>query len=66
MSDEAFLPPRRMTPAQASDIGRTYKALAEQFEAAGGEWYAARALRQSRWWLTYAACLAQTPIQDTK
>ncbi len=63
MSDDPFsLPPiALMTAERARDIGRSYKALADNLTELGAAREAARAERDSQWWLTYAIALAQTP-----
>jgi hypothetical protein len=64
-----FMPPRQpplMTAAKARDIGRAYKAFAEMLADAEVTAEAARAERDSRWWLTYAQVLAQTPPEDER
>lgn len=68
MSDEQFgLPPVPvMTPQKARDVGRLYKALAIQLADLGVAAQAARAERDSQWWLTYSITLAQTGEGDEK
>jgi hypothetical protein len=49
-----------MTPEQAQDLVRDYKAMADHLSAAGVHLDAARMERDSQWWLTYSIALAQT------
>jgi hypothetical protein len=60
--DSAFLPPQPplMTPDQARDLGRSYKALADHLAELKMPRQASMAMRDSQWWLTYAIALAQT------
>lgn len=62
MSDDPFIMPPvpLMTSDRARDVGRAYKALADQLNEAGLARQAAVALRDSNWWLTYAITVAQT------
>ncbi len=62
MSDGPFTfpPPPLMTPEQAQDLVRDYKAMADHLSAAGVHLDAARMERDSQWWLTYSIALAQT------
>jgi hypothetical protein len=53
-----------MPPERARDIGRLYRALSEQFEAASASAQAARELQKAQWWITYAITLAQTDKGD--
>jgi hypothetical protein len=68
MSDDPFIipPVPLMTPDRARDVGRAYKALADQLNEAGLARQAAVALRDSNWWLTYAITLAQTAPGGSK
>lgn len=61
------MPPRQpplMTAAKARDIGRAYKAFAEMLADAEVTAEAARAERDSRWWLTYSQVLEKTDQKD--
>jgi len=53
-----------MSAERARDIGRLYQALAEQFEAGGGNAQAARELQKAQWWLTYSITLTQTGSKE--
>lgn len=63
MSDDPFSLPLTplLTPEKARDVGRAYKALAEQFREIGVQAETRRAERDSQRWLTYSIALAQTP-----
>jgi len=68
MSDQPTTPapamPPLMSAERAHDIGRLYQALAEQFEAGGGNAQAARELRKAQWWLTYSITLRETGSKE--
>ena len=51
----------RMDPTKAREIARGLKCLAQSYAGAGMVRDAARAERDSHWWLAYANSLAQTP-----
>jgi hypothetical protein len=61
MSDDLTpLPPQgmpRATPAQARETSRALKWLSDNFAETGMQSQANRALRESKWWLAYAATL---------
>jgi len=62
MSEEFQLAmPQLMSAKRARDIARGHKALADHFEALGERAEAAKAERQSAWWLAYAVALSQIP-----
>jgi hypothetical protein len=61
MSDLPPVPPMpMMTPEKARDIGCAHKAWASYLADQGLTAEAARAERDSAWWLTYSIALAQT------
>jgi hypothetical protein len=61
MSDDFRLPePPLMPPERAREIARAYKGLADHFSGIGEQREAAKAERDSQWWMTYAITLAQT------
>jgi hypothetical protein len=53
-----------MTPERARLVARGYKALADQLAQNGIPSEAARAERQSQWWLTYSIALAVKPGEE--
>jgi len=66
VSDEPFhvpMPPM-MSPEKARDIARLHKGFADQLRDFGQTAEAARAERQSQWWMTYSIALAQTKRDD--
>ena len=68
MSDPlAFMPPRvpPMSAARARDVARAYEALANQLAESVVPQEAARALRDSQWWMTYSIALSQTKGGET-
>ena len=53
-----------MAADKAQEIGRGLKWLAQSYAEAGMVRDAARAERDSQWWLNYATSLAHTPPLD--